>query len=397
MTPETRLHFALIYPAAEHALRYEATRVSQGLPGRSHFGNPAGSRPPAPNPPMSLYTLDPMLDSRWDDLVASHPGASVFHHKGWLQALAGTYGYRPIVLTSTPPGERLSDGIAFCEVRSWITGSRLVSLPFADHCEPLLNEIEDFCEFAAWMRTECRRHKWKYVELRPLSWEMDSDCPLAASQSFWFHTLNLAPSLDQIFRNLDKNCIQRRIRRAERAHLSYESGCSEELLQDFYRLLMITRRRHQLLPQPLAWFRNLLACMSPGVEIGMARKDGVPIATILTLRHRGTVVYKYGCSDENFHHLAGMPFLFWKLIEDSRIAGAEQIDFGRTDLENDGLTRFKDQFGTTRRRLTYFRYPESTKKRWVAASKLPAARRLFSVLPDALSSRAGRLLYRHIG
>jgi hypothetical protein len=33
----------------------------------------------------------------------------------------------------------------------------------------------------------------------------------------------------------------------------------------------------------------------------------------------------------------------------------------------------------------------------VAASYLPGTRALFSVLPDALSSIAGRLLYRHMG
>ena len=346
---------------------------------------------------MQLYTLDPLLDSRWDDLVASHPEASVFHHRGWLEALAKTYGYRPVALTSTPPGERLSDGIAFCEIKSWITGSRLVSLPFADHAEPLLNAMDGCFEFAAWMRAQCREYNWKYIELRLLFGEMHSDCGMTASQSFWFHTLNLAPPLDRIFRNSDKNCVQRRIRHAERARLSYERGCSEELLKDFYRLLMITRRRHQLLPQPRAWFQNLIAGMNPGVEIRVARKDNVSIAAILTLRHYGTVVYKYGCSDEKLHHLAGMPFLFWNLIEESKTEGAEQIDFGRTDLENDGLIRFKDQFGTIRRKLTYLRYSESTRARHNAASDMPAARRLFSVLPDALSSRAGRFLYRHIG
>ena len=351
----------------------------------------------ANTPSMQLYTLDPMLDSRWDDLVASHPRASVFHRQGWLNALARTYGYRPMVLTSAPPGKPLSNGIVFCEVKSWITGNRLVSLPFADHAEPLLDEIGDSSELTEWMRTECRRHNWKYIELRPLSWKMQPDCPLAASQSFWFHTLSLAPSIEQLFRGLHKNCLQRRIRRAEREQLSYEKGCSESLLNDFYRLLTITRRRHQLLPQPRAWFRNLIACMSPNVEIRLARKDAIPIAAILTLRHRRTVVYKYGCSDEKFHHLAGMPFLFWKLIEESKTAGAEQLDLGRTDLDNNGLIEFKDRFGTTRRQLTYFRYPESTKDKGVVATYLPAARRLFSVLPDALSSRAGRLLYRHIG
>jgi hypothetical protein len=346
---------------------------------------------------MHLYSLDPILDRRWDELVASHPKASMFHQKGWLKALAKTYGYRPIAMTSTPPGERLSDGIVFCEIKSWITGDRLVSLPFSDHADPLLNQMGDSLELTEWMRAECRQHKWRYIEIRPLSWEMDSSCPLMASESYWLHTLNLEPSLEQLFRGFHKNCIQRRIRKAERERLSYEKGNSEEILNDFYRLLMITRRRHQLPPQPRAWFRNLATCIGPGMAIRLVRKEGVPIAAILTLNHRGTVVYKYGCSDERYHHLAGMPFLFWKLIEESKVEGAEQIDFGRTDLDNDGLIEFKDRFGTSRSGLTYFRYPEAADEKGVLGSKLSGIRSLFSVMPNALSSTMGRLLYRHMG
>jgi hypothetical protein len=346
---------------------------------------------------MQLHILDPMLDSRWDNLVASHPRASVFHQKGWLKALAMTYGYRPLVLTSTPEGRPISDGVVFAEIKSWITGCRLVSLPFADHCEPLLNGAGDFFDLCAWLGAECQIHDWKYVELRPLSWELGSAEFLVPSRSFWFHTLNFKQPIGHILDSFHKDCIQRRIRRAERAQLSYEKGCSEEILGDFYRLLMITRRRHQLLPQPLAWFQNLIACLSPNLDIRVVRKDGAPISAILTLRHGLNVVYKYGCSDESSHHLAAMPFLFWKLIEESKAEGAEQIDFGRTDLDNEGLIAFKDRFGTTRRRLTYLRYPNSEAEKSALVSQLPAARRLFSILPDALSSRAGGLLYRHIG
>ena len=346
---------------------------------------------------MAYYTFDPMLDSRWINLASSHPNASPFHQQGWLNALAKTYGYRPIVLTSAPEGRPLADGIVFCEINSWITGSRLVSLPFADHTQPLTDDVRCSSELAEWMRAECRGKNWKYIELRPLSWNTQPSYPMATSQSFWFHSLSLEPSTEKIFRGLHKNCLQRRIRRADREHLSYETGCSEGILNDFYRLLMITRRRHKLLPQPRAWFRNLVACMSPNIQIRLARKERTPIAAILTLRHRSTVVYKYGCSDEKFHYLGGMPILFWKLIEESKASGAEQIDFGRTDLDNDGLIEFKDRFGAKRQRLTYYRYPEDTRRQSLVAMKLPMMRHLFSVMPDMLSSTAGRMLYRHIG
>lgn len=346
---------------------------------------------------MRLYDLDPLSDSRWEDLVASHPRASVFHQTGWLKALATTYGFRAMALTSSPPGAQLRDGLVFCEVKSWITGSRLVSLPFTDHAEPLLSEEGPLPAIEGWMEAESQRRNWRYIELRPLSEEMYCGCRLAKSQSFWLHTLDLTSPVEQIFSRLHKSCIQRRIRHAEREQLAYERGYSEDMLGEFYHLLMMTRRRFRLLPQPRAWFENLIACMAPNAEIRVASKDNKAVAAILTLRHRGTVVYKYGCSDERFHHLGAMPFLFWKLIEESKRAGAELIDFGRTELENEHLTQFKDRFGTSRRGLSYFRYPERARMSNSPALDLPATRRLFSILPDALSSRLGRAAYRHIG
>ena len=346
---------------------------------------------------MQLYTLDPLIDSRWDELVASHPCASVFHHKGWLKALAATYGYRPLVVTSTPGGMRLADGIAFCEVKSWITGKRLVSLPFSDHSEPLWCENSEPFELTEWMRTECRAHSWEYIELRPVYWKMGPESLLVTAQSFCSHVLDLTPTLEELFNNMHKNCIQRRVKRAEHGQLEYEKGDSEELLDELYRLLMITRKRHQLLPQPRAWFQNVLNYMKPNVAIRLARKDGVAIAAILTLQHRRTVVYKYGCSDAQNHHLGGMPFLMWKMIEESKIAGAEQIDFGRSDLDNDGLIEFKNRLGATRSQMTYLRYPEDARRKSAVESYLPAARRLFSILPPSISSMAGRVAYRHIG
>jgi CelD/BcsL family acetyltransferase involved in cellulose biosynthesis len=342
---------------------------------------------------MELYQINPLSDRRWDDLVATHLKASAFHHRGWLEALALTYGYRPLVLTSTPAGRPLKDGVVFCQVESWITGTRMVSLPFSDHCEPLLNENSDYSEFAGWMRAERDRGHWKYVELRPLSARVPSMFPFEAGPSFWFHRLDLTPTIEQIFQRVHKSSIQRSIRRAEREQLSYERGRSGQLLDDFYRLQMITRRRHLLLPQPRGWFDNLIRCIGPNLTIRVARKKGDPIAALLTLRHRSNIIYKYGCSDKRFHHLSAMPLLFWKMIEESKADGAQQIDLGRTDLENHGLTVFKDRFGTVRTQLNYFRYPGSQS----GTILLAAARRLFSALPDTLFSGAGRLVYRHLG
>jgi CelD/BcsL family acetyltransferase involved in cellulose biosynthesis len=345
---------------------------------------------------MPLHSFNPMTDRRWDALVASHPESSVFHRREWLQALVDTYGYQPIAVTSAEPGEPLSDGVVFCEVNSWITGKRLVSLPFSDHCQPMLDEATSHQDFLEWLVTATRNRRLRYIELRPLEWNSPAES-LSACQSFWLHTLDLTKPLEELFKNLDKNNLQRRIRKAERENLEYEKGSSEQLLDELFQLLLITRRRHQLLPQPGSWFRNLAKNFKSDFEVRIARKDGRAIAAIVTLRHRRAIVYKYGCSDEQFHYLAGMPFLFWKVISESKAEQAVELDFGRTEPDNEGLLRFKDQFGTTRRKITYLRYPQTTEEVKSIPSRVPYAGKIFSILPDAISWRLGSLLYRHMG
>lgn len=344
---------------------------------------------------MDIHVINPLSDNRWDDLVARHPRASVFHERGWLDALNRTYGYEPFVLTSTPTGQQLRNGLVLCRVSSWITGTRSVSLPFTDHCDPLLNGPGDLPEFAKWLRASRDRQAWKYVELRPMTGGEESGFSL--DRAYFLHTLDLRPPLEQIFGGLHKDSIQRRIRRAEKEALSYENGHSDQLVREFYSMLVMTRKRHQVPPPPLAWFRNLVECLGEQVQIRLARKNGLPIAGLLTLRHRSSVVYKYGGSDERFHPLGGMPFLFWKLIEESKASGAEEIDFGRTDLDHEGLIIFKDRLGTTKRLLSYYRYPQTEKSGVAAGWSLRAMGPVFSVLPDSVLPTIGRVLYRHMG
>jgi hypothetical protein len=344
-----------------------------------------------------VYKLDPLRDPRWAAFIQNHQRASVFHTPGWLEALRRTYCYEPMVFTTSAPDCHLTNGIVFCKVDSWLTGKRLVSLPFSDHCEPLLHDVEDGPLFTEWLQTEYVRRGYKFIELRPLLAKQDQNSGFQASQSYWFHELDIRASLEQIFHKLHKDSIQRRIRRAEREALSYESGRSNKLVDDFFRLMLMTRKRHQLPPQPRSWFTNLVACMGPALTIRLARREGVPIAAMLSLSHRSSVIYKYGCSDERFHNLGAIPFLFWKLIEESKTLKAETIDFGRSDLNNEGLVTFKERFGTSKRMLTYYRYP-STANMTLATERGPQAiRHLFSILPDAVVSTAGRVLYRHIG
>ena len=365
-----------------------------------------------------MHWIDPLHDTRWSRLVARHPDGSVFHTVAWLKALHRTYGYRTLVLTSCSPEEELSDGIPFCEVNSWINGYRLVSLPFSDHCQPLLKCREDWAAFRECLTSHCGQLGWKYVEIRPAKhmtlddagtrsllgprdqWGSSDDGSsggFTEYQTYKLHRIDLRSDLATLFNNFHKSCIRRKIGRAEREGLEYEAGRSESNLTEFYRMLVLTRRRRGLPPQPMVWFRNLKDCFGEGLTIHIASKQGRAIAAVLTLLYKGTLVYKYGCSEAAFHNLGAMPMLFWKTIQSGKYHGAQEFDLGRSDMDNPGLSVFKQHLGASGSELAYFRLGRNR----VHASKTSVSRRIastvFTRMPGPLAQMAGSVLYRHMG
>jgi CelD/BcsL family acetyltransferase involved in cellulose biosynthesis len=350
----------------------------------------------------TAYRIDPFHDLRWNEFIDRHPEASLFHSLEWLRALSRTYGYRPLAYTTAGPDEELRNAVVFCRVESWLTGRRLVSLPFSDHCQPLVDTQEDLEIISTALEQELRQEQWRYLEMRPLqSFQLDTPLP-CATLSYSFHELDLRPDLDTIFRNFHKSSIQRKIRRAEREALSYCEGSTEILLNDFYALFKITRRRHGVPPQPRKWFANLIEAFGDDLKIRVAYKDTKPVAAILTLRHKNTLIYKYGGCDARFNRLGGMHCLFWKAIQEAKAAGLRSIDFGRADADQRGLITFKNRWGAKESLLTYLRYgdPEQTAQFCdlpAGSCKSSAARFVLRHLPISVLSLTGLLLYPHVG
>ena len=350
---------------------------------------------------MPVYQIDPLTDSRWPALLSRHPRASVFHTVGWLRTLRQAYGYKPMVFTTSPADAELQNGLVCCEVNSWLTGRRLVSLPFADHCDPLVEDGEELRALLAELGQGFSRGRLKYVEIRPRDPFMTVTpvvTGLQEAESFWLHEVDLARPARVVFSSMHKDCIQRKVQRAERERVLYQQGRSETLLEHFYQLLLRTRRRHQLPPQPFAWFRHLANEMGDGLTVRVAYQGDCPLASLLTLSFKDTVVYKYGCSDQRFSSLGSTPLLFWRTIEEATNAGITRLDLGRSDTDNQGLITFKDRLGGKRTRLQYYRQsakPFDLVRQAGAATGF--AKRVFSRLPDAVLVASGRLLYRHMG
>lgn len=340
-----------------------------------------------------VYEIDPLHDDRWIPFLEKHPLASVFHSTEWLSALQQTYRYKVGALTTSAPGNALTNALVFCRVRSWLTGPRLVSVPFSDHCAPLFETEEQLESLLGHLKQQCDRGTEQYLEIRSAAKGAGG---MTNSASFCLHRIDLRPELNELIRAFHASCVRRKIARAKREGVTYEEGTSAEILSEFYRMTVLTRRRHSVPPQPLSWFENLISCMGDMVRIRLASYKGRPAAGILTIRFKETMTYKYGCSDAQFHRFGPMQFLIWTAIQEAKSDGLLEFDMGRTDFSNEGLLTFKDHWGGARSTLTYVRYPEPRIHRPTESASFRIAKSLVGLAPPSLLAKAGDILYHHI-
>ena len=88
---------------------------------------------------MTVSMVNPQTDSRWMNYVLENKSATIFHHPAWLRVLEETYHYGEESVAALE-GDAVVGVLPCLEIKSWLTGSRGVCLPFSDYCEPLGTE-----------------------------------------------------------------------------------------------------------------------------------------------------------------------------------------------------------------------------------------------------------------
>src|SRR5260370_42597698 len=99
----------------------------------------------------------------------------------------------------------------FCRIRSWVTGNRIVSLPFSDHCAPLCEPDEKFASFICHLHTARAGHIWKYFELRPVSGSVGEPVKklgLGLAAMYVMQRVDSKPAAEDIVRLLNKRSTQ---------------------------------------------------------------------------------------------------------------------------------------------------------------------------------------------
>jgi len=343
---------------------------------------------------LNLNSLDPTIIADWDELILSFPSYSFFHSSDWAKVLSETYNFKPHYLKLTDTGKTKAI-IPLMEVDSLFTGRRVISLPFSDFCEPLIS---------SGVKLKLIRHKvidyskeqgFNSLELRDSEVHLDNSIIIPAGYQ---HILDLSFSEEQLFKRISDN-TRRNIKKAIRNNVSLEINNSPSALEEFYFMNCYTRRRHGLPPQPIKFFRKLnefVLTKNKGF-ISISKYNGKSIAAAVFLLIGKKALYKYGASLFEYQNLRPNNLLMWESIKYIKAQGFNELNFGRTELENIGLRRFKLGWGTEEKILNYYRF-NLGKKNNSSTSTISLNQRKFPLhrFPIFLLRLIGKFVYRHI-
>ena len=343
-----------------------------------------------------LEVVDPTRFPGWDALLSRHPDTTVFHTSAWARVLSETYAFIPAYFTLTER-DRLVGLLPFMEIRSWITGTRGVSLPFTDDSAPILPDGLGFDAAMAQVIALAQSRGWRTVEIRGRVPGMEN---LPASAEFLSHDLDLTGGESLLFSRYRPN-VHRNIRKAEREGIFVSVDNTAEGLREFYRLNCLTRREHGLPPQPVRFFEHLRQhVLEKGLGfLMMARHRKKAVAGALFLLFSGKAIFKYGASDRRYQEFRANNLVFRDAIRLLCDRGARTLSFGRTNFGHEGLRQFKMSWGTTETRHQYVKYDVRSKtylttepSRWETCWK-----KTFAKLPLPVLRIIGNIAYRHAG
>ncbi len=342
---------------------------------------------------MSIIRISPQ-DPRWLDLIQNHPDAMIFHHPGWMQNLEETYRYKTFIVAIESEDRKISAGVPIAEVNSRLTGTRWVSLPFSDFCQPLCRDSENLEALTDGLVALKRETGIPHIELR---WEYPSRPGFKTSSQNVFHIGRFhGETEEELLAQFNKK-VRYAIRTTIERGVHVEEGTSEEFLREFYRLHSFTRRQHGVPVQPWKYFTNLgRYVMEKGLgSVLLAYHGKVCIAGLVYLKYGQTITIKYSASgDVDLTNLHPNYLLSWETIRRGNASGYHTFDFGRSDINNTGLRYYKNQWKYEEKPLTYsyLGYEPREENRLMDLSAV-----VIRHSPMWVCRIIGELLYRHVG
>ncbi len=346
--------------------------------------------------------IDPLGDVRWDSFVQNHLYGTVYQHSCWMKVIASTYRHtRPLCFAIEDESGNIRAAIPCFVVKSRLTGTRIVSLPFSGYCDPLADSASDFTKLLDRIIDELESISASYYELRAFR-KPDSigDARLKIHNYHKTHVLSLEKGFAEIRKALPRDVIYSQ-KRAVKSGVTIKRVETEEDFKKFYLINADTRKRQGFPVQPYRLFRNMWEILEPhGYLVAfLAEWNKKNIAGIVLFKFKNVVYDVFRASIAEYSAVRPNHLLLWTAIEMACLQGYDYFDFGKTTSENQGLLDFKNRWGGSIYDVPYLYYPEVKGIMSLTQDdlKLRLLRFIGSRIPLPIAKTMGRIAYRHLG
>jgi len=346
---------------------------------------------------VRLADLDqPAEVARIEAFLADHPGATPFHRPVWLKAVASGTGNKALALLGEKGGA-VCAYLPLNEVHSPVFGRMLASSGFAV-CGGLLLADGDAGQSFAALEELALRHSCPAVELRGgvvpearEGWQIrtDSHCGFVRSLADNDEAELLAIPRKQ----------RAEVRKGLERDLTITVGSGEDDRQAHYAVYAESVRNLGTPVFPRSLFGAVLDLFGKDADILSVRHDGNPVASVLSLYHRGAVMPYWGGGTWDARRLRGNDRMYFELMRHARARGCSHFDFGRSKTGS-GAYDFKRNWGFTPEPLTYATWTAPGCERRDAdptSAKHSAQIAIWRRLPLALANRMGPLIAKGLG
>ena len=281
-------------------------------------------------------------------------------------------------------------------MRSRLFGHFLVSLPFVNYGGVLAGRADVETELARAAVALAGRTGASHIEFR-------QSAPLTGAGPEWTvrqHKAALVVRLTTDTKPLWEGLSSRlrgKVRKAEKNGAAFQVG-GRDLLDEFYGLYALNMRDLGTPVYDRKFFANVVEVLGDCVRLLLVRRQGVPAAAALALRHSRNMQLPWICQNYAESSFNVNEFLYWNAISWAAGQGAAELDLGRSSVDA-GTYRYKVQWNPEVRPLHWYYWtaPGVPLPRLAPDNpKYALAVRCWKKLPLAVANRIGPSIVRNI-
>ncbi len=337
--------------------------------------------------------LDEHSRQFWSAYVARHPFGTPFHDPKWCSAVQAVFEHRPLHRLAYR-GDDLVGVLPMMEVRSFLVGRLLVSVPYATYGGILADDDQARSALAEEAMTLVDNRHARSLDVRSQSAEIPQ----------WEHDTRYARFARMLPRSVGEldAFLPRKARAAARQAVAREGlsvAHDVDALGDVWRLYARSMRRLGSINYPYTFFDELVQRFGDDAWVTLVLRDRTLVAGLLSLVHRETVYPYFLGVDERCRATGATNLIYRAVMQRAIERGLQRFDFGRTRYANKGPFEFKRNQGFEPVTLGYQRYIPAGGKPFdltPANPRFQIARRAWRYLPLSLTTRAGAWLAKSI-